>query len=154
MKGRSPAVGVCFFSLPCVGWFCTVLGWVILGWVRLLLPVPRTQEPFFLLPITTRCAQTCFKNSDPSLSPDFSSKQVAEATAGARSPNLVGNMLSYTDRNAHTHTPLVTGTQTNTAWLRHCNHRGPKGIPEQEWTPITCFSTLGAHLIHRFPQDM
>lgn len=74
-EGRGGAVLLLLFSFffPC--WlvlYCT--GWAILGWVRLLLPVPRTQGTFFLLPITTRCAQTCFKNFDPSLSLAFSSK--------------------------------------------------------------------------------
>lgn len=122
-EGWGGAVWLLVFFSPHLGWFCTVLGWVLLGWVRLRLPVPRTQGAFFLLPITTRCAQTCFKNLDLSLS--LASQQ-----------------------SQHTHSPeLVELSQRHTHTNMACNHRGPKGIPEhtsQYWA---------TGLFRPFPQE-
>lgn len=112
------------------------LDWVGSGFYCLSL---EHRDPFFPLPIKTRCAQTRFKNSDPLFGPTF------------RAENLARHIFSHTDRNTHTYNGRHAHKHSG---LRQCNHRGPKGIPEQKWTPITSFSAVDAHLIHQFPKDV
>lgn len=85
----------------------SVLYWAGLCWVGsgFLLPVPRTQGPFFLLPITTRCAQACFKNSDPSLSHASSSEQLVRVTTHTEKNLVEKERKKHTlgDRHAHKH---------------------------------------------------
>lgn len=83
----------------CVGWFCTVLSWVILGWVRLLLPVPWIQGPFFSCqsqPDVPRLALRILIPHSVLLC------KVSHTSCSRHTPNLVGQVFSYADRNTHT----------------------------------------------------
>lgn len=135
----SPALSVLFVLFFPLCWL--VLCWAGLDWVGsgfycLFL---EHRDPFFPLPIKTRCAQTRFKNSDPLFGPTF------------RAENLARHIFSHTDRNTHTYNGRHAHKHSG---LRQCNHRGPKGIPEQKWAPITSFSAVDARLIHQFPKDV
>lgn len=121
----------------------SVLYWAGLHWVGsgFCCQFPEHKDPFFSCQSQPDVPRLVL-NSDPSLSLAFSSKRVIRVAAHTHThtPNLVEHTYSEAQTEIHTHS--VTGMHTNTAWLRRCNHRGPKGIPEQEWAPITCFSTL------------
>lgn len=145
VKGSSPAVGV-FFS--CAGWFCTVLGWVTLGWVRLCCQLPEHKGPFYSCQSQPDVPRLVLRIQIPHSILLSALNELLEQWQ-THTNQIWWGTYSHRDRNAHM--LLVAGTHTNTAWLRHCNHRDPKGIPEQEWAPITCFSTLGACLIRPFP---
>lgn len=107
-EGWIGAVLLLVFFFPSVGWFCSVLGWVLLGWVRLLLPVPRTQGPFFSCqsqPDVPRLVLRFFI-------PHFSSKWVIRVTAHTQ--KLGGHIL--TQKYTHTHVRWHACTQTRPGW--------------------------------------
>lgn len=97
----SPALSVLsvlFFPPVLAG---SVLGWARLGWVRLLLPVPRTQGPFFPL---------CQSKPDV---PRLVLRILIPYLGLLSEQKIWRGTYSRTQTEIHTH--IMAGTHTNTA---------------------------------------
>lgn len=98
---------VLVLSLPHrIGRFRNLLGWVVQGWVEVSASSQK-YRPSFLLPIITRCAQTCFKNFDPLPCLAFQPKWAIGAAAHTHQIWLrtERNTIVFKDRQAHNHGP-------------------------------------------------
>lgn len=127
----------CFFFPPC--WlvlYCTGLGYTGLGGSGFCCQFPEHKDPFFSCQSQPDVPRLVLRILIPHSVLLFSSKRVIRVTTHTLTKLGGAHILTHRQKcTQHTHS--VTGMHANTAWLRHCNHRGQKGIPEQEWAPIT-----------------